>query len=193
DILQDTIAEGKGVVVATAHFGNPEMAVQVSAILGLDVLILAEPLQPPAFAETMRELRAAFKPRYEDVGYGAIANAFRHLRKGGVVAIACDRDIQGNGTPLPFFGAVTRMPMGGVELAQRTGAALIPGRCIRAPDGGFDIYFEQPLQLCDTGNPRADAKTNARKLLARAEEWIAADPGQWMVLERIWKPVPLEL
>jgi phosphatidylinositol dimannoside acyltransferase len=193
DILQDAIAEGRGVVVSTAHFGNPEMGVQVGAVLGLDVLILAEPLQPPAFAETMRELRSVFKPRYEEVGFGAVANAIRHLRKGGVLAITCDRDIQKNGTPLPFFGAVTRMPLGAVELAQRTGAALVPGYCMRVGGGGFDIYFEPPLKLCSTGDTRLDAKTNARKLLERAEAWIASDPGQWMVLERIWKPVALPM
>jgi KDO2-lipid IV(A) lauroyltransferase len=190
DILQDAIAEGKGVVVATAHFGNPEMGVQVGAILGLDILILAEPLQPPAFAETMRDLRSVFKPRYEDVSFAAVANSIRHLRKGGVLAITCDRDIQANGTPLPFFGALTRMPMGAVELAQRTGATVVPGYCKRS-GSGFDIYFQEPLALCRSGDARADAKLNARRLLERAEAWIASDPGQWMVLERIWKPLPL--
>ena len=54
EILERAIEGGRGVIVATAHYGNPEMGVQVGAILGLDILILAEPLQPPAFAETMR-------------------------------------------------------------------------------------------------------------------------------------------
>jgi KDO2-lipid IV(A) lauroyltransferase len=189
DRLQSAIDRGHGAIVVTAHFGNPEMGVQVGAILGLDILILAEPLQPPALAETMRDLRAVFKPRYEDVSFSAVAHSLRHLRQGGVLAITCDRDIQHNGTPLPFFGTVTRMPLGAVELAQRTGAALIPGYCKRS-DSGFDIYFESPLELCNTGNAKADAMTNAKALLQRVEAWIASDPGQWMVLERIWKPVP---
>lgn len=190
DILEGAIAEGHGVIVATAHFGNPELGVQVGAVLGLDILILAEPLQPPAFAETMRDLRSVFKPRYEDVSFGAVANAIRHLRKGGVLAITCDRDIQANGTPLPFFGTPTRMPLGAVELAQRTGATIVPGYCVRSA-AGFDLYFEPPLELCRTADARTDAKVNARRLLERAEAWIASDPGQWMVLERIWKPLPL--
>lgn len=188
DVLEGAIERGRGVVVATAHFGNPEMGVQVGAVLGLDILILAEPLQPPAFAETMRDLRAVFKPRYEDVSFGAVASAIRHLRKGGVLAITCDRDIQRNGAPLPFFGSTTRMPLGAVELAQRTGAVVVPGYCIRSSQG-FNLYFEPPLEMAGTGDPKADALTNARALLARVEAWIASDPGQWMVLERIWKPV----
>jgi KDO2-lipid IV(A) lauroyltransferase len=191
DIVKDTVNSGRGAIVVTAHFGNPEMGVQVGAILGLDILILAEPLQPPAFAETMHHLRTFFTPNYVDVSRNAVAGAMRHLRKGGVLAITCDRDIQRNGTPVLFFGAPTRMPLGAVELAQRTGAALIPGYCQRT-DKGFDVYFEPPIDLCDTGRPKADAVANTKALLSRVESWIASDPGQWMVLERIWKPLPIE-
>jgi lauroyl/myristoyl acyltransferase len=194
DRLKSRLDSGQGVVVATAHFGNPELAVQVGAILGLDTLVLAEPLQPPAFADLMRRLRATFSPRYEDVGFSTIVHAIRHLREGGCLAIACDRDIQHNGEPTEFFGVETRMPRGAAELAARTGAALMPAYCRRAADKGFDIYFEEPLDLVDTGHVKQDAFTNTRMLLDRAEAWIAADPGQWMPLERIWtNDVPAQL
>lgn len=191
DILKSRLESGQGAVVATAHFGNPELAVQVGAILGLNMLVLAEPLRPPEFSETMRRLRSTFGTRYEDVSFRAISEALKHLRNGGGLAITFDRDIQGNGTPLPFFGSEARLPLGAIEMAARTGAALIPGFCVRA-GRGFDIYFEEPLELVDTGNPREDAIVNARRLLERGEAWISTDPGQWMVLERIWKPLPAE-
>ena len=184
--LKSRLDAGQGVIVATAHFGNMELAVQVGAILGLNMLILAEPLQPPAFADLMRRLRSSFGPRYEDVSFHAVAESLRHLRAGGCLAIAIDRDIQHNGEPIEFFGVETRMPMGAAELAERTGAALLPAYCRRAEDGGFDIYFEEPLELTSTGHLKEDALVNTRRLLDRAETWIRADPGQWMPLERIW-------
>jgi KDO2-lipid IV(A) lauroyltransferase len=190
DRLKSRLDAGQGVVVATAHYGNPEIAVQVGAILGINMLVLAEPLSPPAFAGLMHRLRSTFKPRYVDVSFGAIAESLRHLRAGGCVAIACDRDIQEKGVALEFFGVETRLPLGAVELAARTGAELMPGYCHRAPDGGFDIYFEVPLNLVNTGRAKEDARVNARLLLARAEAWITNDPGQWMPLERIWTPLP---
>jgi KDO2-lipid IV(A) lauroyltransferase len=184
--LKSRLDSGQGVIVATAHFGNMELAVQVGALIGLNTLVLAEPLQPPAFSDLMRRLRSTFNVRYEDVGYHAVAESLRHLRGGGLLAIACDRDIQHNGEPIEFFGVETRMPTGAVEIALRTGATLMPGYCRRAEDGGFDIYFEEPLELITTGDAKHDARINTRKLLQRAETWIAADPGQWMPLERIW-------
>jgi KDO2-lipid IV(A) lauroyltransferase len=186
--LAEPLQAGQGVIVATAHFGNPEMAVQVGAILGLDVLVLAEPLQPPAFARLMEKIRSAYGPRYEDVGFSTIAHAIRHLRAGGCLAITCDRDIQGKGVPLPFFGQEARLPLGAVDLAARTGALLMPGYCRRIGPH-FDVYFEEPVSLISTGRPKEDALENAKALLARVEPWIRSDPGQWMPLERIWKPV----
>jgi lauroyl/myristoyl acyltransferase len=184
--LKAPMLKGRGAVAATAHYGNPELAVQVGAIIGIEMLVLAEPLQPPALAEEMRRLRSTFGPRYEDVSFSAVADSIRHLRAGKCLAITCDRDIQGKGEPVVFFGVETRMPLGAVELAARTGAALIPCYCRRAADGGFDIIFEEELTLVSTGKGKEDALVNARRLLERAEAWIRADPGQWMPLERIW-------
>jgi KDO2-lipid IV(A) lauroyltransferase len=188
DKLQSRLDQGQGVVVATAHFGNPELAVQVGAILGIDMLVLAEPLQPLEFAEMMTRLRSTFGPRYENVSFGVIAESIRHLRAGKCVAIAGERDIQHNGTPIPFFGVEASMPLGAAELAARTGAALLPAYCKREGNG-FDIYFEDPIDLRNTGNAKEDAIANTCMLIKRIEPWIAADPGQWMVLDRIWRPL----
>ncbi|HLF77679.1 MAG TPA: hypothetical protein VJB57_09340, partial [Dehalococcoidia bacterium] len=62
DRLTSLLDSGRGVIVATAHYGNPEMAVQAGAVLGLNILVLAEPLQPPAFAKLMTQIRSAFGP-----------------------------------------------------------------------------------------------------------------------------------
>jgi KDO2-lipid IV(A) lauroyltransferase len=191
--VQEATKRSQGVVVATAHFGNPEIAVQVGAALGLDVLVLAEPLSPPSFDAMMTKMRTTFGARYEDVSFSAVANAIKHLRGGGVLAIICDRDIQGTGTPLPFFGEETPLPLGAVELAARTGALLVPGYCRRLGNSSFDLTFEEPLDLEKTGDRDADAITNAKKLLKRAESWISSEPGQWMVLERVWKTQPPRL
>ena len=184
--LKAAMAGGRGAVLATAHFGNPEMASQVAKPLDIDLLVLAEPLNPPAFSHLMTRLRRPNDIKYEDVGFGAISHALRHLRSGGCVAIACDRDIQGTGVLLPFFGQETALPLGAVQLAARTDAALVPAYCKRRI-GGFDLVFEEELKLVKTAAPKADAMVNARALLGRVEPWISAEPGQWMVLERIWK------
>jgi KDO2-lipid IV(A) lauroyltransferase len=160
--------------------------VQISALLGLDVLVLSEPLNPRAFSDLVHRLRESQGIRYEEVGFKTIGQALMHLRRGGVLAITCDRDIQGTGVLLPFFGLETRMPLGAVEMAARTGAALVPAYCRREGDR-FRIVFESEIPLVSTGRPKADAIINSKAMIERMESWIGSDPGQWMVLERIWK------
>src|SRR5262249_53004533 len=131
-------------------------------------------------------LRRSNGVEYAEVGYRSMARVLSHLRQGGLVAITCDRDIQHNGTPLTFFGQETPLPLGAVDLAARTGAAVIPAYCRRVGER-YEVVFEEPLELTRTADARADARENAQRLLKRAEEWIRSDPGQWMVLEQIWK------
>ncbi len=180
------MAGGRGAVVATAHFGNPEIAVQIGALMGLDVLVLSEPLNPPAFSDLVHRLRESQGVRYEEVGFKAIGRALAHLRRGGTLAITGDRDIQDSGAPLPFFGAVTGMPLGAAEMALRTGAVLQPAYCRRV-GRRYEIVFEDQLEPVRTGDSKQDAVETAKLIIARMEAWIASDPGQWMVLERIWR------
>src|SRR5207249_3924488 len=187
--LSGPLATGRGAVVATAHFGNPEIAVQVAKELGLDLLVLSETLSPPEFSDLVHRLRGANGIEYAEVGFHNIGRALAHLRRGGCLAITCDRDIQANGAVLPFFGVKTRLPLGAVELAARTGAALVPAYC-RRTGGGFEVVFEEPIELVRSSSPKLDAMENARRLLHRIEAWIRSDPGQWMVLERVWRPAP---
>jgi KDO2-lipid IV(A) lauroyltransferase len=183
--LTSRLEAGRGVIVTTAHCGNPELAVAViGASLGIDVLVLVEPL-PRSLARVMHRIRSSFGIRYVEVGYTGVAAALRHLRRGGCLAIVSDRDIQDSGAYLTFFGAKARVPLGTVELAARAQVDVLPVFSRRRP-GGFDVVFSEPLPLVDSGRPKEDARVNMSALLRRHEEWIRRDPGQWLVLEAIW-------
>ena len=102
------------------------------------------------------------------------------------MAIAFDRDIQGTGRPLPFFGCETRMPVGAVELALRTGAQIIPTFAVRRHAHHFEGWIEPPLAMSVTGDEERDLRENSLRLIARLEEHLRRDPGQWAVTEPVW-------
>ncbi len=178
---------GRGVIVASAHFGNPEIAVQGMASAGFLFLALTEPLQPQALSDFTHWLRSGHGHEYRTLSFGAIKEMMRRLKRGGLVAILLDRDITGTGTPMQLCGAETRMPLGAVDLALRTGAHLIPAWALRIPGYRFRVEIEPPLELVRTGSFDEDVRTNARRLLALFETRLRADPGQWAVLEPIWR------
>lgn len=182
---------GQPVVATTAHFGNPEFtSVLITTHADIDIRVLLEPL-PPAFARVMKRLRAAYGLPGLDVGFSGVAQGLRHLRAGKILCVVSDRDLQNTGAVLPFFGVLTRMPTGVAELAARTGADILPVFSPRRGDG-FEVVFEEPVALVNTGRPKEDAITNTKALIVRLETWIRRDPGQWTVLERVWKPLTPE-
>lgn len=184
--LDEAAARGQGVIIASAHYANPEFAVQGLAAIGIRVFALVEPLDPPELGRLMRGLRTVHGHVYEPVGFGAIKDALTWLRKGGVVAILIDRDIQKRGVVLDFCGAPARFPTGAVDLALRTNAMLLPGWVRRV--GGYKIHtvLGPPLEMIRTGDREEDLRVNTAAMLALFEQHLKKDPGQWSVLDRIW-------
>ena len=179
-------AAGRGVVLASAHYANPEFAVQGLAAVGIKVLALVEPLQPPELGRLMWNLRRVHGHDYEPVSFAAVKKALTWLRGGGVVAILIDRDIQKRGVELEFCGHPARFPTGAIDLAIRTNAVVVPGWVRRT--GGFKVHaaLGPPLEMVRTGDNEEDLRVNTARLLALFEEHLRKDPGQWSVLDRIW-------
>jgi KDO2-lipid IV(A) lauroyltransferase len=181
------LKQGKGVVLASGHFGNAELVVQGLLPLGVKALALTEPLEPPALSRLVHRLRSSAGQTFLPVSLSNVKATLRYLKAGGMVAIMCDRDIEGRSLRVPFCGAPASMPVGAVELAMRTGAALVPTFAHRRDDNHYEVFAEPPLELARTGNPQADLETNVRRLLERFEPHLRRDPGQWTVLEAVWE------
>ena len=179
----------------SAHFGSPEMAVQGLAAAGFSLYALTEPLDPPAMSDFIHWLRSRHGHVYRTLSFGAIKEAVQRLKRGGLVALMLDRDVGGTGVPMQFCGAETRIPLGAVDLALRTGADIIPAWAWRIDGYRFRARIGPPLEIVRTGDFEQDVRSSARRLLALFEGHLKAYPGQWAVLEPIWdvkqrKPKP---
>lgn len=164
----------KGVIIATAHLGNFDLLIQVTNALNLPAAVLVERLEPEALHRTVVRLRGAHGIRLIAVGPGGLREAVRVLKSGGVLAIGADRDLQGRGERMRFFGKPARMPVGAVELARRTGAALVPAFGLRLPGRRYRITIEPPI-VPDAGT-----------LIGVMERYIREHPEQWIVFQEVW-------
>jgi lauroyl/myristoyl acyltransferase len=186
DVMLPAIANGKGVIITSGHFGNVELAIQSFLVKGVKVTVLTERLQPPSLSRLVDGLRANKGHTFLPVSIGSIKLLLRSIKTGGVVGIMCDRDIEGQSIHVPFCGTPTNMPVGVVELATRTGATIVPIFVHRKNGNACEAFLEPPLELVSSGDPQADLKTNVRRLLERFEAHLQRDPGQWTVLETVW-------
>jgi lauroyl/myristoyl acyltransferase len=181
-------AEGRGVIIATIHYGNAEYVAQSMSAHGYHFLALTEPLEPPPLSRLIQRLRSSQGQTFVEVGWTGMKAALRHLKAGGAVCIVCDRDIQHSGEPVPFFGAIARIPSGAIDLARHTGAPVIPAVTRRIGTDRFELIVEPPLELIGTGRPEHDRRENTARLIQRFEPYLREDPSQWFVLEqRIWE------
>jgi KDO2-lipid IV(A) lauroyltransferase len=180
---------GCGVILVTAHLGAPEFAVRIGPQLGLDVLALVQRNESPDVNELLARARRSFGARFAEIGFGGTRETLRHLRCGAAVAMVVDRDITGSGHSVPFFDERTTLPSGAIELALRTGAAVIPAFVLRAGVGRYAMHFEPPLEIPRGGDRQQDLDAGMLALACALEAGIERAPDQWFVLQPIWRGV----
>ena len=177
---------GCGVLLVSAHLGNPEHMVRTVGALGLDVLVLTEPLSPPSLHRLVHDVRAAPGVRFVPADMRGVRAALDQLRGGGMLAILGDRDVLGTGQPEPFFGEPARLPRGPVELALRANAEIVVGFVRRTERGGVRLSIDPPLRLARSGDREADAAAGMELVLRALERGIRRSPDQWFALHPVW-------
>jgi KDO2-lipid IV(A) lauroyltransferase len=180
--LEQAVARGRGVILASTHIGNWELGAVMLAHWGY-VLHAVAGVQlsrwlTPAVRDTRTEL-AIHTVAPED-GFRKLLRALDH---NDVVALMVDGDIYNQGVPVEFFGRETPFPAGPGMLAQRTGALIICGYCERLGPGRFRIVMEKAL---DPANFATVGALN-RAVALTVEGHIRSHLDQWCIFRPMWE------
>ena len=181
---------GQGVVLASAHLGNPEFIAQALGPF-FDLMVFTESLEPAVLHELVHEVRGRSGVRFAPVSAGAVRDGMRQLRCGGVLGMLVDRDVLGGAPAFPFFGERAPMPTGAVELAWMTGAAVVVGFVTRSTAGRYRVVLREvslPHRKDGSGDRAADVEAGMRSVVKALERGIAEAPEQWFALSPIWQP-----
>ncbi|MCB0165103.1 MAG: lysophospholipid acyltransferase family protein [Anaerolineae bacterium] len=179
------LAEGKGIVMTSAHLGNIEVVLYAMLRRGLSITIPVERVEPPELFAYITALRTSHGLKLIPVD-GPLIDLIRTLKKQGVAGLAADRDITGAGQIVPFFGYPARLPDGHIRLALRTGAPLVMGFSRRNPDQRYEAYFLPPYHPPASGSEEERVAAGMKFILAEMEKAIAQTPEQWTVTVPIW-------
>ena len=178
---------GKGVVIASCHLGNADMVIQATRTFGVTIIVPVERISPPVLLDFVSALRSSHGILMEPLGPKTARNMLQSLRRGGVVGIMTDRDVQHRGIPVRFFGEDARLSPGAVELALRTGAALVPAFSLRLPNGRYQVTMEPELVLEQRDTLEQTVAHNMARLMRIVETHIVSHPDQWFVFESVWE------
>lgn len=176
-------AEGRGVIVASAHLGPISLVGQMLVAHGYATVLPVEE-ERSDFQRAVNRARRAMGLQLVPTS-GALA-VVRALREGKIFGVLADRAVTGVGERVPFFGRETVLPSVHVALALRTGAPIIPAFSGRS-GGGLTASFEPRLELSRTGDHEADVLAGVRRWSGVLERSIRSAPEQWTVFEEMWR------
>ncbi len=193
EAFADALAQNKGVLILTGHFGNWE----VSTIAGLN--------HYPQMRGRFHFVRRAIKPQWLDALVTKRFNAagFGVFPKRGSLDAMLDRLAEGDAIVFPFdqharppdgiavdfFGypAWTFKSLAIIALA--TGAPVLPATSWREPDGRHVLRFEDAMAPIESENTNEAIRLNTRAYNAALERAILRRPEQWYWVHRRWKEV----
>jgi KDO2-lipid IV(A) lauroyltransferase len=116
----------------------------------------------------------------------------RALRDNHVVCLLADRDLQGGGPEVEFFGERTTLPPGPAMLGLRTGAPILPTGVYFTPRvDGHAAWVRPPLPIARTdAGLRADVARTTQLLAHELEILIRRAPSQWHLFQPNWPSDP---
>ena len=173
---------GKGVVFATGHIGNWDMAGAAFAARGHPVSALVETLKPARWNDRVQRTRTAAGVKAIPIENGP-RDMIAALRKREGLAVLVDRPLETEGVAVTFFGKLTRVPAGAAMLALRTGSPVVPAALVRNPLGdGYLAHIGPPI----VGERGDDASEVMQHIMSWLEGIIRRYPDQWFMFRHMW-------
>ena len=180
----------RGVILASGHLGNWEIAAQVLSHRK-PVLGITRRMNNPYVDKLM--LRRKPRNRFEttpkrDANPGRLAAA---LREGKVLAIMIDQNAKERGMLVDFFGRPASSHTAIALLHLITKAPLVFGYCTEIAPMRFEFRATGPFSFAPTGNKEADVRRILEHLNRELEAAVRACPDEYLWGHRRWRlPAP---
>ena len=179
--LEAAQAQGKGVLMLTAHFTTLEICARM-LVEHVPFGCLYREANNAVIAEQMRlarEARTKIAVQMDD-----LRGLLRALKQGHIIWYAPDQGKRTKlSTTLPFFGVPAVTNTATSRLAEMTGAAVVPYFGMRRPDGTYLLTIMPALD----NFPTADTEADALRINRIFEDQIRAAPDQYFWVHRRFK------
>jgi KDO2-lipid IV(A) lauroyltransferase len=183
--FQEAKAAGKGILFATAHFGNWELSAFAHAFMAEPLNIVIRPLDD-AGVDAVVEARRQLSGNRLIGKWDAARGILRALHNGEAVGVLIDQNSSlAEGVFVDFFGAPACANAAFAKVAARTGAAVLPGFAFWSDAEQRYVLRFYPL-IPMTGDVQADTQ----RIHSLLEDVIREHPDQWLWIHRRWKTRP---
>lgn len=186
---QRAAAQGKGVVVAVAHFGNWELLARACARRGVRLTAITRRLGGRVNQWLLRARREGGLRELPDKD--ASKDALALLRRGETLAVIVDQNmLRKRGIFVDFFGTPACTSPAAAVYALRARAPLVAAFPVRQADGRHRVQVLGPFAPAEGLTGHAAVVSLTQALTRAVEEQVRAHPEHWLWLHRRWKTRP---
>jgi KDO2-lipid IV(A) lauroyltransferase len=178
-------AHGKGVLIATAHFGNWELSAFAHALMTAPMNIVVRPLDNVRVDALVERYRALSGNRII-TKRDAARDILRALKNGEAVGILIDQNTTlDEGVFIDFFGTKACAGSAFVKLAHHGGAAVVPGYALwSSAEKRYVLRFDPHIPMS------GDVLADTQEVHSHLESVIRKHPEQYLWIHRRWKTRP---
>ncbi len=184
--LDKALEKGNGVIFVVSHLGSWEYLAFLFYLRDYSCAAVVREIRNHYIYQWIQALRIRTKMRPIDRVH-SVREILRTLKKNHLVAVLIDQWAGRDGLWMDFFSEKTSTTSLPVRLARKTGAALIPGYCVRTALGRYKIIVKPEVPV-DQSEPEFEIRTTER-LNRLLEDEIRHYPEQWTWTHRRWKGI----
>jgi lauroyl/myristoyl acyltransferase len=188
-VIEKHLAAGKGLILWTAHLGNPELASRLLEMHGRPVNIARVVEDQPA-EKMLREKMASNRLKVIDLKNGPLATIelLNALRRNEIVAMQGDRVYHPRHTAeVSFFSKPAAFPLGPFLLSRVSGAPVLPGFVVRESWQRYRILSGDPILPGTSGDPDADQRAALAQAVRFLEAQLSVRYDQWTNFFDFWR------
>ncbi|MGK0289975.1 MAG: KDO2-lipid IV(A) lauroyltransferase [bacterium] len=190
EMVHKNLANGKGAIFVTGHFGNWELMTIVFEKLDIHGVTVVRGIDAKPLNDILEKIRSS--THLEVIRRGDKSTSRKMLKcfkSNQVLLLALDQDIDAQGYFVDFFGRKARTAKSGASFAIRFGIPIISAFDRRNSDGTHTVHFKEiALPPFEKGEENEIRLTE--QLSIASENFIRETPEQWAWFHRRWKHRP---
>ncbi|MCK4956163.1 MAG: lysophospholipid acyltransferase family protein, partial [Candidatus Cloacimonetes bacterium] len=183
--LEKALKQGRGVILATLHMGNWELAAIFLSRYTKTSAVLKKQ-RNRYFDEYMNKQREQENIELIDKK-NALRPIIKNLKENNVVCILMDQNAGKNGIKTDFLGHPASTFVGTAKIAIKQKCPIIPAVAYRDESGKNIFILEQPIITDNIENSPLAVKTLTELVSKRLEKYILQNPSQWFWVHKRWK------